>query len=362
MIYFIVFVISIFFANIAENTLKRKETILCVIFSFIPIMLLSLLAGIRDVTIGIDTSYYPVTAWEITDCNSLSKEWLSLSFYLEPLYILLAYLTHFIYNDFNFFLWITHFIIIVCFYIAFIRMRHLAPMWFMMFLFCFLYYNTSINISRQSLAVAFGILGYSFLERKNLKMFLICIVIGFLFHKSCLFALLLIPIMYMPRRINKYIIVSLIVAFFAYSFLIVQFSMIEGFEKVGIYQIGGEMNATFSISEFIIRVAFLMIIYFTLNKYNRDFRMNILTLFICELILNLFQMRSEFMGRIGYYIFILYLVYIPYVLRNCSREKRFILSCFIICLSIFNWWYVYIHSEAGQTFPYTSKILNNLLL
>ena len=166
----------------------------------------------------------------------------------------------------------------------------------------------------------------------------------------------------MPRRINKYIIVSLIVAFFAYSFLIVQFSMIEGFEKVGIYQIGGEMNATFSISEFIIRVAFLMIIYFTLNKYNRDFRMNILTLFICELILNLFQMRSEFMGRIGYYIFILYLVYIPYVLRNCSREKRFILSCFIICLSIFNWWYVYIHSEAGQTFPYTSKILNNLLL
>lgn len=362
MIYFIVFVISIIFANAAESMLKRKETVLFVAFSFIPIMFLSLLAGFRDASIGIDTSYYPVTAWELTDGGHLSKEWFSLSFYIEPLYILLAYLSHLIYNDFNFFLWITHLIIIICFYIAFIRMRHLAPMWFMMFLFCFLYYNTSINISRQSLAVAFSILGYSFLERKNLRIFLICIAIGFLFHKSCLFALLLIPIMYMSRKINKYIIVSIVIAFFAYSILIVRFSSIGGFEKVSLYQAGGAMSSTFSISEFIVRVVFLLIIYFTLNKHNRDFRKNILTLFVCELILNLFQMRSEFMGRIGYYLFVLYMIYLPYVLNKCSNEKKSLLTYCITFLSVFYWWYVFIHKEAGETYPYTSKILNNLLL
>lgn len=155
MIYPACFVLSALFAHLANKSKKRS---LFILFSIISIALPVMLAGFRDFSIGIDTKNY------------LFKEyyWLGVRKYgfrryleLYPLYgrgeygfgLLLAVLGS-LTSNFRVFLFLAHSIIVTAVYVGAFRHRKQVDPALVLLLFYLFFFNHSLNIIRQYMAMA----------------------------------------------------------------------------------------------------------------------------------------------------------------------------------------------------------------
>lgn len=143
-----------------------------------------------------------------------------------------------------------------------------------------------------------------------------------------------------------------------YTSLLNHISSLQGFEKLESYSEDGDYKAAFSISEFILRICFLYVLLVSRTKFGSAY-LSIMTVFVIEFVLNLFQLKSAFFGRIGYYNYILYIPYISYsILNKKGKIEKSLLAFSVLSLVVFYWWFVFIYGNAGGTYPYTSKILD----
>lgn len=171
-------------AGVSQLAAKRNKKWLLMI----PIAVLSLVAGLRVSTVGTDTQNMLAT---IEYCYrhhfwNHSKEWL--------FYFLCEYLMKFWYN--------TSFVLTVFavlnYAFIFARLwdfRKTIHMGMSVALFVLFYFGTSMNIIRQSLALAIIFYATRFLGRKKYLRFFIGVVIASLIHISAFFAAV-IPILY----------------------------------------------------------------------------------------------------------------------------------------------------------------------
>lgn len=360
MIYLFVFVLSTLFMRFASNY-YNKSALLFLIFSLLAIMPPILIGGLRDSTVGTDTSAYPVTAFNALQ-NGISAETLLLLSYIEPFYFLLSFVGIKIFgNDINSILLITQIIIIICTYIACFRLKKIAPPTLSWTLYLFLFFNMSLNAMRQNIAISIVFLGFTYLIERKLFKFLIYVFIAFMFHKSAIISLLLIPCIFIEsNKVNKYMILGAVILFVSYSAILKNSLSFDIMDKYEQYQVGGEYEGKLSYSELILRIVFLSLLFCrTPKNEKRQYFFNVMTLFICEFFINLLQVWSRFIGRLGQYIFILYIVYVPYYLyRNKINGKSRIDNIFFtFAVVIIYWYYVYILKDAGETSNYTSKIL-----
>lgn len=185
MIYIVCFLLSTMFAFFAAKTQSRWKIIVC---SFLSIMLPLLLAGLRDISIGIDTSNYHDMDryWATASTAGSVKEYMD--FYLpqgygEVLFALLVGAMGQI-GSFNLFLFVVHGWILICVYIGAFRLRKYVQPWLVLLLFYFAFYNHSLNVMRQymALSIAFVFLA-DLLEKKYLR-YCIGVVIATMFHTS----------------------------------------------------------------------------------------------------------------------------------------------------------------------------------
>lgn len=367
MIYIFIFSIAIFFAYIAYRNSNTMTNVVLLFCSMLPLIIL---AGCRDETIGTDVIAYPVQGLLYTSgTTSLSN--LSLIAGLEPGYLLLAWIANLYDGQLSTLLTLTQIVITTCFYIGFYRVRKYVPLWLSVMLYCFLFYNMGLNMMRQQLAMSVVFLGFTTmlpdlglrgrhkLTLRDVVKFAIFILVAFTFHKSALVAVLLIPVLYFrSTKINLICIAGVIVSFFLYSLLLSRLSVVQGFEKLEQYEVGGRYQSALSSSEFILRIVFLFTIYKSKRILSPIYR-SILTVFVMEFVLNLFQLKSAFFGRVGYYFYMLYLPYMSYVIANTIQKSKYDLkSLSLTSLIVFYWWFVYISGQAGYTYPYSSKILD----
>lgn len=358
MIYITTFSISIFFAFFSENLKNRFAKIGMLFLSMLPLLLIG---GLKDTTVGADTMAYPFTSF------TWAKGYVPISEYLdgemiEPLYVLIVwFIVHFIGNDFQSVLFFTNAFIVVFFYLGFYRYRKFAPLPYAVFLFCFLFYNNFLSMTRQGMAEALVFWGSSYLvlEKKWIP-FVITTVIAFFIHKSAVAALLMVPCIYIHnRKLNNWIVIGVIFVFLAYSTVMKYFVSFDMFDKYEQYQTGEDYEGFFSITEFAIRGVLLTSIVLLIQKGKKDdLYKSIVTIFICEFVFNLFQVYSRFMGRIGYYYYVMYLAMVPHFTWKIGKKKWKGLSLFVIvATSIAIWWWVYIENQSANTYPYVSKIL-----
>lgn len=356
MFYFLIFIIAIFLSFVAEKY-RHKNEVIVVLFLGSTLLLLASVAGFRDVTVGTDTGDYPLyTYLGVRNTKSISDALLNVTSSIEPLYVILAYYCRNWLNvEFNGFLFVCHLVMYSCFWIGAYRMK-IAPLWAFGFLFLFLIYNASLNLNRQYISLGISFLATSFLIEKRLVLFLLLSVIAFFFHKTALFSLLLIPILYIDKRKYNWIVIAISGAVYILFFLMIDYiSAIDVFSKYYRYA-DGTFKSFFSISEFVIRIAFITS-FLLLRKGRKDlFSFNVLTIFICEFIVNLLQLKSRFAGRAALSFFMMYLVYIPYYVLYKEKSHRYV-TVSLSLLVVLYWWYVYIFGDAGHTAHYSSSIL-----
>lgn len=359
MIYLLTFIITLLFIYIKKHSKEKFIQYLC---SFIIIGLLSSIAGFRNLTVGIDTSAYPVQAFSYAlNCTSIAD---LIFFPLEPLYGLLAFLVSRFTDEVTYFLFITHFIICGLFYLTALRSKDYKQTYMFMFIFMFLCYNQSINISRQYLAISVFIYSFYYLVNEKYLKYTIGIFIAMLFHTSACICFIFLFIhkykIYQNKLLCNITLISLLILLISYEKLFPILLSILGLpSKFQIYNDADAYKGAFSLSELILRFTFIGICIETIIiKYKKEpFIAFFFLISIIEFMLNLMQIHSRFINRISLYPFMLYLVYLPkilYINKSINlRKKRIIL--YSIC--IVYWFYVFYIQNAGETFPYKSDLL-----
>lgn len=204
MIYLACFAGSALFAHYANKTQKKQ---LFWLFSVLSILVTVLLAGLRDYSIGIDVKNYLnmdrfwAGAIRAESLGDYMKHYLSLGL-REPLFALFIGAIAQFTGQYRVFLFLSHVIIMVGVYIGAYRMRHRVRPELVLFLFYVLYFNNSLNIIRQYMALAIIFAFFADLEQRKFVRYLVVVLVCSLIHTTALLSLpcLAVYLLLYPRK------------------------------------------------------------------------------------------------------------------------------------------------------------------
>ena len=173
MIYIVVFLITTFNIYLSEYYYKKGQKTEGKVFALLCIIILSIFAGIRDTNVGTDVQYYLVGQFNRTALfpNNLFEYLLYMINVeeAEPLYAILQYVGHHLFHSIHFVMLIISLITNSFAYFGLKKMSEDIKITFGWMLYCLLLFNVSLNIVRQTCAIAIvWYLVVSF-SQKNIK-------------------------------------------------------------------------------------------------------------------------------------------------------------------------------------------------
>ena len=368
MFYLVCYCSSIFFAYLAKKSRRRSEFIAFSVFS---IAITVLLAGLRDISIGIDTSNYFYGSWyramSLRDLPFMDyvREYIALS--RDRFEVLFAFLLGTIARtteDYQVFLTSMHLIIVTCVYIGAFRMRdHVTPE-LTLFLFYLLYYGKSLNIFRQYVALAILFAVAADIEQRKHLRYLIFTLVATMVHNTAIIGLvplLLFRMLYPAKEKKKVSTFRKALTFTAISvgtglFIpFVEFLIRTGVisQKYQYYLDGGES------SSYIVSLSFLFVEVIALVLLRKGFLKNntysdfyFLTP-IAFLMLYLMGTSLSYGNRIAAYLSCINLVSVGMMINGQRIAKyRTLVRWGIILAALLYWGYIYLYGNASRTMPY----------
>lgn len=367
-IYIIAFILSLICIYIGQKFEESNYSIIAKIFYIIGILIPTILAGIRDYSIGTDVEVYAVPIFKN------ASEYNSLNDYIS--YVIASGNKDYLYFVMNFIVsrfttesfWILFFIslnINLFIFLGWYKCKKKIPIWFGMFLFYFTYYNMSLNAMRQCIAMSIIFYAFSFITEKKVYKYYFWIIIATGFHTSGIISIAFYPFYYLvnSRLISKYRVLSNCTILLGIIILILLIKPITVFlVSRGIfrsnylnYLSSDVFGGYFNVKILVLNIIELMIIFLPykfLKNINSKF--NFLLLFsIIGFIFSQLTFISTYTNRIAYYfLFIrMYLYgYIPYLFKNKQNKLIFLFG--IIVYFVLFWIYNYYIMGLHETMPY----------
>lgn len=372
-IYIFVFLLSIFFARLCEVSDKK---IYRFVFAAFSVLFPALLAGLRDYGIGHDTTIYvDYTFREVLDYQDASL-WTFLKaaaegeFTQEPFYCFLNYIGLQFGSEVNYVYFVVSLVTIALAFNAIYLYREKASIPLMMFVFLFLYFNVSLNIIRQTVAMALALNVFLYLERKQWVAAIAFLIIMLFSHTtSVVFFLFLLLYVAVVRGASKKVITILILVI-PVSLMMLDYMILLAIslnvvpKKFMIYMIEEEDTAVMKTA-----ILFGWLVLGMMYLYGRTLLRNDKTsretifIYNVKLFSNLLTLASTvslWAFRMAYYFSVFDILFIPRVIRLVSEEdekKGKLLNAFFVVLIIFYWYWSIIHNNENETYPYKSELL-----
>lgn len=368
-LYLFVFFTCILFSHLAE---KNKGNIKYWLFVVLAVLFISFFAGCRDIGIGIDTETYSQSYFENADYSSFYDFVQDLPYYMgDKGYLALNYLSHLFDNH----IWIALFFTALWIYgFAFIAgalfARKLSFRFeLFVFLYLFIFYNTTFNLMRQHCALSVIMLAYYYFYVKNYKISFVLLVISYFFHTSVV-AVLPLPILYFlcemkNKTLQTWILVGVVLVLIASISFFYQF-----IELLSVYDIISdaysdrygndtmyESRSSVSPFQVIFMVIPFVLYYLSYRKCildSQEYRFNIL-IHIMYVFFWFFSLISIYLFRLGFYYQFVQLFTLPYIFRDGALRKEYKWLSLIYIAAF--WWYNFIFHATHGTYPYTSTIL-----
>lgn len=209
--YVVTFGISVVLIAVAMNQKQYKyKYAICIIGA---LLIPALLAGLRDYSIGFDLSLYG-NAWfdNALKYDSMHAYILKANEYsMGTGYAVVNYLCSRLSSSAHFFYYVYAQIQTILLFWALKDYEKYISLPFAFFVYYFTYYNTSLNILRQIMAILIVLLSYKYVFKKQLILFLICILAAVSFHSSAIVAVVLYPINWVLNNKSKKIAKGLII-------------------------------------------------------------------------------------------------------------------------------------------------------
>lgn len=361
------FAITLLFTYISENKCKNKTA--WVLFSLLSIVTPALLAGFRDDTIGTDIQTYVISTFNAASNYDGLKEFVS-SANIDIVFASLMYLSNMLFDDISGAMFIISLFTIFPIYWALFNIKRKISITLGVFLFLLSFYNLSLNIMRQSMALSVCLLAFSFIITNKYKSAVAALIVAYFSHStSILFIAPVLIYLYYKKKISKtnrqgtmiwpYMIILPIV-FLSFDFVLnnlINYGLLSS--KYEMYSIRNKYGGTVLSSIFVVTYSALSIItYMLMIKRKTD--INYIFGFICTystLAVGLLSTVSIWAGRLAYYFQIVNIILYPYIINNLPNKLKKPYTIGLCFIYIFYWWYVYIINNNGETYPYTSKIL-----
>lgn len=372
MFYFTIFIISAFIFKHAQDAYDCDNKILFYMLSYISIIWLSFWAGCRDISIGTDTLIYGLDVY--TDANKsitpLSDAFEDIT-WIEPLFFLLNKLASY-FGGFGFALFLIMFVQLAFAFHGLKFYIKKVPIWLSMLAYVLLFYNITLNLMRQGIAIAFVLFCCKYVEERKLHLLIIMSIAGFFWHKTSAVAFLFLLFLYFFYSRNEKSQIILLIASIpivligVMYFLVMLDYLIDVFEILYHYDnYGGEnemMEASLSTIE--IGSRFLMIL---LVASLWSFKILPNSYFYIFYLLMLFDLSCKFMGiytynvtRLSYYFMALEIPYLFMILnaKIISEDRRMIMNSVILLSFMFMVFWLNFLKGDGETYPYVSDILS----
>lgn len=373
--YIVIFTISIGLFWLSNRVIQGQQQYL----EYIAIVLLCLLAGFRAMGIGTDTTGYLKGLYEAAlGCTSVG-EYMSSTYQaftwrvdyvrdIEVLFsatvLIVTKLTGSIYCvQIAIELWI-----ILPLYYA-IKKSGVSNIWVSIFVFCMAFFNPSLNMMRQSVAMSIGVLGFEYWKENKKGNALICIIAAILFHETALVLLFIYWLYdYNTRfhcileingnvwRSNKWrfaISAGIGVAGLLLTSILPALLPVIGFSKYMNFATG---DIRLMPNQILLRIPQLLLIVYSYN----DLRQNkkdpgfYLLLQIYVVILSQLTSINENGARMAQYFAIFDVITIPLAIDSIDNEKIAFkaVRIMIIVFYMVYWWYYFVNRGSHQTIPY----------
>lgn len=374
--YLITFSISILFTFFAQKNVNNR--LIFFSCSVIAVLVPSLLAGLRDSGIGTDTKVYVDYIWAdfkyITNWNQFYTMYQQKQFNdIEPLYLCLNYIASLFGSKVNNIYFLSNLLTNLFIYLSAYDNRKKSSMTLFMFIYLFSYYNMSLNLVRQSLALSFCLYSFKYIEQKKWWKFIVMFIIINLAHNTGLFfvAFLILYILFEYLKNNKSrklilsfttlcvvlgtVFIDITLTFFVgYGILPSKFLIYNSLETAPLIK---------SVFINYIIYIFLFISFGVIIK-QKDLKTEFAKytyLKINGTLLFASTIISKWAFRISYYFNIITdCIMLPralfFIKKRLPQKYILILSATVILILII-WYWTIIFNNGNQTYPYKSKIL-----
>lgn len=368
-IYWIIIFISFFLLHFAFQSKKRYMKI---IFSVLAIIIPSLLAAFRDITVGTDVGVYGVrvfnqaiSAWSITNPISF---FYNQEINIEKGYILINLFVAYFSSSYHILFFVLQFITLSLVVLGCWKLHKEFKQSAVVFLFYMLLnYAFSFNILRQSIAIGLFVIACNyFVKRKFLSYFFI-LSLGFFFHNSIMITL---PFYFIPSLLAKFpkipwTVVCFIIGTIFYMMFpyLVPLGISIGVLDPKYIRYANESFNTHKNNIAFYVLAFSFVNYFLYFKRNKildkikEFRV-ISAISISAIMIEMCGVYNDVASRVSMYLFILNFILVLKVLPK-SNYQKFIFNKWELLLIVFMVIYFTYNSFGGlaETIPYRSKIL-----
>ena len=360
LVYVITFIVALFFVHRAQ---LNDNKVFVVLYLLMGAIIPSFVAGVRDLSIGVDINVYAVPCYDLANSTNF-EEYTVLTARWGVLYPLLIYLGNLM-GSLSWGLGFVEFFVCLNVLIALYIQKRKMSITVGYFIFLFMFYNMSLNLMRQSMALSCCVLAFSLIIKSRYKTALIPLLLGFGSHSSMvIFALLLFEFYLFVIRSKKNIYIKV---FYLGLPLLVIFYQVILRQAIGLgflsdhYEAYGEGSKTyFSFTNTFSQLCLLILLRLvlgkndeTMKKYGVFSSLVIYTSFV----LTTLSTVSVWAFRAAYYFEISYIILFPIIIK--ASHKNDLKKLFYIFVVIL-WFYDKIINGVDGTYPYSSNVLPSL--
>lgn len=371
-IYVISFAISCVIIYLAE---KNKDKSLSTILLWLAIFITAVVAGLRADTIGTDVRGYVEPMYNLAKQSNSYVEFLNSSFlkgYVnmkisssEPGYSLFVYIIAKSGGNLAANLFFTQLFINAFILFGIWHFRDKMNVWLGMLVFNALFYNESLNMIRQWMAVSVLIYGFKYLAEQRWGSYLLCVLFATSFHSSGIVGILFLLVYYLLNIVNdnakilvslsnrkislKVTITALVTILLSFLFLNTQVisTLLNGIGKSD-YVAGYMKNGiSFSLIRLLNVLPMVLLYIFRNRTIQKDARYFFAVTVFGSIAVAQFSTVTTFGGRILDF-FTMYNVYTMPLLTKNSKALKLL----VIVYCIFYWWYYIVFLRYNDTVPY----------
>lgn len=377
LVYIFTFSISCLFIGLAER-IKRNHVKFLLLF--LAIIIPSIISGLRAETIGTDVSSYIKQLVYLANSTDHYSSFINYTGTLlngdqvsrfEKGYMTLVYVCSKISPTLFLNLFISEFLILSLVLWGLCRFKKNKSISLVLGFYTFyaLFFNPSLNILRQSIAMAILFLAYTFLIENRYITYIILVFLASLFHQTAAIGFIALLVYLCIKKNNRrYDIVlknstsicitqNFITVLLLWLFFIVFFSLLLKpiLQMVGLNRLVWSSLLkvqSVSINQLIMRLPFLVLLLLSWRYLKDTSKYFYLFMVLCDIYLAMISGGINSMLRFALYPSLYYVYAIPEELGvNEKNTKLFYIFTFVIYLG-FYWYFMFVFKNYNQTFPF----------
>lgn len=320
------------------------------VYLFVIMMLLLLIIGLRDVTVGVDTASY-INDYENISRMSFSEMWKYAIATEEPLYVIISWFPSMFSLNFTSYLMLWALFPVISLYKIFKSelvdgYDYIVSIIVFFLLGLFAFYVAGI---RQTAALSVIFLGYRYLNKlslkglraflmdKNVYLFLLTIAVAYMIHNSSIIFLLALPCLFF--RVRWWYLVLVIGLFFLGR--VVKIDQIVILSKLlfedRFENYGTTYESSISVSALIMQVILFLMCFIVKGKLIHENKQNnmLFNLMFLGLLFQALSGTIAEMSRVSFYFSMFAMILVPRALKEYSINYRLFAYIGFVIFSFF---------------------------